>query len=72
MDPILSGHPVLCGHLPHYQTFLPVFTVKLTCIQRTPLSGCGHRNGADLSPKTCIEPRGGLEYKKGRGALRLA
>ena len=48
-------HPVLSGHLPQSQEFIPIFIVKWTCIQRTTLwSGRGHPNEADLSPKTCI------------------
>ena len=53
VKPVLSAHPELSGQLLQCQTFLSIFTVKRTCIQRTPLlSGRGHRNGAG---KTCIE-----------------
>ena len=40
---VLSGHPLLSGQLSKSRKLLPLFTVILTCIKRSPLlSGRGH------------------------------
>ena len=44
VKPLLNGHPLLSGKLSIYRNLLPIFTVNLTSIQRSPLlSGRGHR-----------------------------
>ena len=41
--PLLSGHPLLNGHLSNSQKAVPLFTVNLTSIKRSPpLSGGSH------------------------------
>ena len=41
--PVLSGHPLLSGQLSKSRKLLPLITVILTCIKRSPLlSGRGH------------------------------
>ena len=41
--PVLSGHPLLSGHLSKSRKSLPLFTVNLTSIKWSPLlSGRGH------------------------------
>ena len=40
---VLSGHPLLSGQLSKSRKLLPLITVILTCIKRSPLlSGRGH------------------------------
>ena len=49
---------LLSGQQPKPQTFLPIFTVKCMNLYSADISikrTSGHRNGADLLPKTCIE-----------------
>ena len=49
---VLSGHPLLSGELSKPRKLLPLFTVILTCIKRSPLlSGRGHPK---LSPNELI------------------
>ena len=43
---------LLSGHLPQSQTCLPIFTVKRTCIQRTPLLS-GHAD-TEVDPKSVL------------------
>ena len=41
--PLLSGHPLLNGHLLNFQKAFPLFTVNFTSTKRSPLlSGRGH------------------------------
>ena len=43
VKPVLSGPPLLSGHLSKSRKSLSLFTVNLTSVERSPvLSGCGH------------------------------
>ena len=43
VKPLLSCHSLLNGHLPNSQTAVPLFTVNVTSVKRSPLlGGRGH------------------------------
>ena len=58
--PVLSGHPLLSGHLSKSWKSLPLFTVNLTSIKRSPLlsriwSPLLRSQSADFIVFTCIK-----------------
>ena len=56
-SPLLSRHPLFSGHLSNPRNSLPILTVNLTSLKRSPrLSRRGHRLDFPVGQFYCISP----------------